>query len=254
MTELATDPTSPESAPETAAQVWERTMNPNPITKEQVKGDDPSPEAPSLPDRALVDKQLRDFIASGNAETAPDPIAERLGALEESLVPKAQPENPAVYKEVVALREELAKRDQDAAEAVAAEEREAGLRTLRTGFIEGLREDGNFPAIVAAGLEEKVFNTVYNKLEANEEGVSYDQVASEAEADLWRLFDALSEVKNPTTSEEEEPSEAPKPQTPTITPTLTAADAPRDIESLLGGHNNDRRAAAAELWDSIQNR
>lgn len=247
---IPASPGTPESAaPPTAEQVWERTVGmapakpaaAAPITKDDVRGDDPKPEAPSLPDRALVTGQLRDIYSTG--QTHSDPIADRLAALEDSLVPRPEPEHPEVYKEIQALRAELAQRDEAAKEAAIAEEREARLRTLREGFVESLRESTDFPAIVAAGFEEKVFNTINAKQLAGED-VSEETILSDTETELWQMYDLLNAVKNPTTSDE--PTQSETPQTPTLTPTLTAEDNAATVEDLLQG--NDRKAAAAELW------
>ena len=243
MTEEATEviPAEPGTH-ESAADVWERTVA-APISKEAVRGTDPKAEAPTLPDRVLVTGQLKELFE----ETVPqaDPISERLAALEDSLVPRPEPEHPAVYKEIVALREELAARDAAAAEAVVQEEREARLRTVKEGFVESLRESEEFTAIVAAGFEEKVFNEIYAKQQAGEE-VSEETILSDTEASLWALNDALNALKTPTTSDEAPPSETP--QTPTLTPSLTATDSAATIDDILKG-GGDRRAAAAELWE-----
>lgn len=238
-------PGTPESAP-SAEEVWARTMgNAAPITKDDVRGDDPKPEAPSLPDRALVTGQLSELYAK--TDSTPDPIMDRLAQLEESLVPKVEPEHPEVYKEIQSLRAELAKRDREAAEAVANEEREARKRTIREGFVESLRESEDFPAIVAAGYEEKLFEQL-DVAQQNGEDVSEAQLLSDTEASLWSLYEVLHGLKNPTTSEEPAPSDTPEHSTPkTLTPALTAEDSARDVESILQG-GADRKAAAAELW------
>jgi hypothetical protein len=243
--EATVDNTAPESAPATAAEVWERTVNP--ITKEEVRGNDPTPDAPVLPDRALVTGQLAEIYADD--APAVDPISEKLAALEESLVPKAEPEHPEVYKEIQALRAELAKRDEEAQEAERAEEREARLRTVREGFVESLRESDDFPGIVAAGFEEKVFNQIH-AAQQNGEDVSEAKLLSDTEAELWQLFDVLSEVRNPTTSEEPQASEQQTP-TPTLTPALSAADSAVSLEDMYAGPS-DRKAAAAALWESLK--
>ena len=195
MTEEATEviPAEP-GTPESAADVWERTVA-APISKEAVRGTDPKAEAPTLPDRVLVTGQLKELFE----ETVPqaDPISERLAALEDSLVPRPEPEHPAVYKEIVALREELAARDAAAAEAVVQEEREARLRTVKEGFVESLRESEEFTAIVAAGFEEKVFNEIYAKQQAGEE-VSEETILSDTEASLWALNDAPNHKRRST--------------------------------------------------------
>jgi hypothetical protein len=230
-----------EGTPESAADVWERTVEPAPISKAAVRGDDPKPEPVGLPDRALVTGKLEELYAEANV--VPDPIMDRLAQLEQSLIPTAEPEHPAVYKELVALREELAARDEAVAEASAAEERDSRLRTLREGFVESLRETDSFPGIVAAGFETKVFETIHAKQQAGEE-VSEETILSETETELWQMYDVLHAVKSKTTSQEPTPSETP--QTPTLTPTLTATDAASNIEDLMAG--GDRKAAAAELW------
>jgi hypothetical protein len=239
-------PGTPESAP-SAEEVWERTAA-APITKEDVRGEDPKPEAPSLPDRALVTGQLSELYASETK--AADPIMDRLAQLEESLVPKVEPEHPEVYKEIQSLRAELARRDEEAAEAAAAEEREARKRTIREGFVEALRESEDFPAIVAAGYEEKLFEQLDAAQQAGED-ISEETLLSDTEASLWSLYETLHALKNPTTSEEAAPSETPEHSTPkTLTPTLTAQDSAQDVESLLQG-GVDRKAAAAELWSRV---
>jgi hypothetical protein len=242
MTEEATTIPAVEGTPESAADVWERTVSPAPITKAAVRGDDPKPEPVGLPDRALVTGQLAELYA--DTTSAPDPILDRLAQLEQSLVPTAEPEHPEVYKELVKLREELAQRDLDAAEAVKTEERDSRLRTVREGFVEALRESDSFPGIVAAGFETKVFETIHAKQQAGEE-VSEETILSETEAELWQMYDILHAVKSTTTSDEPTPSETP--QTPTLTPTLTATDEASSIEDLMA-NGGDRQAAAAELW------
>jgi len=232
-----------EGTPESAAQVWDRTVS-APISKEAVRGDNPkaAEAAPVLPDRVLVTGQLEALYA--DSTPAADPIAERLQALEQSLVPTQEPEHPEVYKELVALREELAARDAEALEAVKTEEREARLRTVREGFVESLRESPDFPGIVAAGFEEKVFAKIHAAQQAGEE-VSEETILSETETELWQMYDILHAAKSSTTSEEAPPSETPS--TPTLTPSLTATDEASTVEDLIAG-GGDRKAAAAELW------
>ena len=244
------DEASPEAA-ETAEQVWQRTTNPNPITKDDVRGSDPKPEAPVLPDRALVTGQLEEIFAQG--QTHSDPLADKLAALEESLVPRQEPEHPEVYKEIQALRAELAARDEAAKQAAIEEEREARLRTVREGFVESLRESEDFPAIKAAGYEEKLFDTILAKQQAGED-VSEEELLSKTESELWGLYEALSAVKSSTTSQEPKASDAPQPQTPTLTPSLSGQDAPRTLEDIYADVRGDRKAAAAEIWDNIMNR
>lgn len=257
----ATPDTETPTHAERAADVWERTMGmsapkeqaPAPITKDDVRGNDPKPDAAVIPDRALVTGKIQEILAAGTPAPV-DPISERLAQLEESLTPRAQPEHPAVHKEIQALRAELAERDRVEAERVAAEQRDAQLRTVREGFVESLRESEDFPAIVAAGFEEKIFNELFAKQQAGEE-VSEAELLSKTEADLWELHAVLSELKSPTTSEDtQSQSEAPKPPTPTLTPSLTATDSPQGVEDIYEASRGDRRAAAAQLWDNIMNR
>lgn len=236
---------------ETAAQVWERTMNPNPITKDAVRGDDPAPAEPTLPDRALVTGQLNEIFA--DATPASDPLADKLAALEESLVPRQEPEHPEVYKEIQALRQELADRDAQAAQAAADEEREARLRTVREGFVESIRESEDFPAIKAAGYEEKLFDTILAKQQAGEE-VSEEAILSETESDLWTLYEALHSVRNPSTTSEAPTQSEPPTQPPTLTPSLSAQDTARGTSDIYADVGNDRRAAAVEVWNNIMNR
>lgn len=226
-------------------------MNPNPITKEAVRGDDPTPSAPTLPDRALVTGQLNDIFAEGKTQS--DPLADKLAALEDSLVPRQEPEHPEVYKEIQALRQELAQRDADAAEAAATEEREARLRTVREGFVESLRESEDFPAIKAAGYEEKLFETILAKQQAGEE-VSEEAILSETESDLWTLYEALHAVRSPSTTSEAQTQSEPPTQPPTLTPSLSAQDAAVGTEDIYKNVNGDRRAAAVEVWNNIMNR
>ena len=239
------------SAPETAEQVWNRTAAAPALSKEDVRGNDPKPAAPVLPDRALVTGALKDIYK----DTAPkaDPIMDKLAALEESMVPRQEPEYPAVYNEIQKLRAEIERRDREAAEAAQAEEREARLRTVREGFVGSIEESEDFPAIKAAGFAEKVFDQLLAAQQAGED-VSEADLLSETEAGLWGLYEALKQVKTQTTSQEPQASEAPRTQTPTITPSLSAADSPRDVESIYEQVRGDRRAAAAELWDNIMNR
>lgn len=238
--------------PETAADVWERTVsNPNPITKEAVRGNDPNPEAPVIPDRVLVTGQLEELYAT--KEPAADPVMEKLAALEDSLVPRQEPENPAVYNEIQKLRAEIARRDQEAAEAAAAEELEARKRTIKEGFIASIDDTDDFPAIKASGFAEKVFDQL-DAAQQSGEPVSEEELLSKTEAELWGLYEALHTLKSSTTSEETPASEAPQTSTPTLTPSLTAADSPVDVESVYEATKGDRRAAAAELWNNIVNR
>ncbi len=255
----ATPDTETPTHEQKAADVWQRTMGmsspkpaaPAPITKEDVRGNDPNPEAPVIPDRALVTGKIAEILSVG-APAPVDPVAERLAQLEDKLTPKAQPENPAVYKEIQALRAELAERDRLEVEQQIAEEREARMRTLREGFVAEIEESEDFPAIKAAGFAEKVFDQLHAAQLAGED-VSEAEVLSKTEADLWSLYEALSALKDPTTSEEAPVSETPTP-TPTLTPALSATDAPRDLESIYADVRGDRRAAATEVWNNIFNR
>lgn len=243
-------PSFEQTHQERAKEVWESTAKPQPITKEDVRGTDPKPDAPVIPDRALVISQLNDLYA----DTTPsvDPIQEKLAALEESLVPRPEPENPAVYNEIQKLRAELERRDREAIEAEQAVEREARLRTVREGFVESIESTEDFPAIKAAGFAEKVFDQLHAAQQAGEE-VSEEELLSKTEADLWNLYEVLHAVRTPTTSEEAPVSQTPT-QTPTLTPSLTATDAPRDLESIYADVRGDRRAAAVEVWNNIFNR
>lgn len=242
MTEEATTIPAAPGTPESAESVWERTVA-APITKDDVRGKDPkaAEAAPVIPDRALVTGQLEELYADTTPKS--DPLLDRLAQLEQSLVPTPEPEHPGVHAELVKLREELAARDEAAAEAVRAEEREARLRTVREGFVESLRETDSFPGIVAAGFEEKVFEKIHAAQQSGEE-VSEEKILSDTESELWALYEVLHTVKAPTQSEEPTQSEAT--QTPTLTPTLTAEDNAATVEDLLSG--GDRVSAAAEVW------
>jgi len=238
---------------QSAQEVWDRTMGAPaaPITKDAVRGDDPAPSESVLPDRALVTGQLNEIF--GATEPAADPIADKLAALEDSLVPRQEPEHPEVYKEIQALRAELAERDAAAKEAEASEERDARLRTVREGFIEALRESEDFPAIKAAGYEEKLFDSILAKQQAGEE-VSEETILSDMEASLWTIYDALHAAKHPTTTSEEPTPSEPNIQPPTLTPSLSAQDTARGLEDIYTDVGNDRKAAAVEVWNNIMNR
>lgn len=236
--------------PETAADVWERTVNPKPITKEDVRGNDPKPSEPVLPDRALVTGQLKDIYNDTSGPKA-DPMMEKLAALEDSLVPRQEPEYPEVYHEIQKLRAEIEKRDREALEAERAEELAARVRTVKEGFVASLEESEDFPAIKAAGWAEKIFDQLHAAQQAGED-VSEAELLSKTEADLWSMYEVLHAVRNPTTSQEPQASEAPQPQT-TLTPRLTATDTPQDVESIYESTRGDRRAAAAQLWNNIFN-
>ena len=241
-----------EEAVPTQEEVWERTVA-APISKEEVRGKrEEEPEV--LPDRALVAPELAKALEATKEPTV-DPIQERLDRLEELLSRETEaeplPREERLLQELESLKQQqadmLARQQQEAAE----KEYTAKMEVLRDGVVANIRSDREkFPGLVALGQEEFVFNTLVQKLQAGEQ-VSEDDIASEAEAQFRSVYEKLAGVYGSTApSEEPKPSEA-KPSTTTLHPSLTAEDAPFDLESAI---RQDKRKAAAELWDRLQKR
>jgi hypothetical protein len=250
---IPADESSPESAPtreEMAAKIWEK--HSAPITKEEVKGDRPEPEQPTIPDRELVAPKIAELLAEKKTPEV-SPLEERLARIEAALTqPAPEPEPADVTSQVEELRNLLlSEREEKAArEAEAAESEKWDV--LREGVVANIRgEAEEFPALVALGQEENVYHTVRAELEAGRTVSEYD-VASQAESKLRAVYDKLHAAFDPTN---QEPSEDPKSSdavdtTPTtLTPGLSSGDEALDIESLIA-NGVDRREAARRIWEA----
>ena len=252
--EAGTDPTptEPTEAPPTAQEVWDRvSAKQTPITKEEVKGEDPKGEAPiAIPDRVLVAPELAKFL-EGNLEPEANPLEERLAAIEAALTPAPEAVSFDAASEVAALRAELAEKDAEAVAVRQSEANEAQFRTFKEGIIANLRADEEkYPGIIAAGFEDNVIATLVPLLEAKE-AVSEDQVASKAEAKLRALYETLKGAYETSPPSEETTESSQEQESPTtLTPDLSAADEPVDIESLLKA-GLSHRDAAAQVWDKV---
>lgn len=250
---VPTDPSSPESAPpsreELAAAIWEK--HSAPITKEDVRGDRPEPEQPTIPDRELVAPKIAELLAEKKAPE-PNPLEERLARIEAALTKAPEPEPVDVTSQVEELRNLLlSEREEKARLAAEAEENET-WNTLREGVVANIRAEAEeFPALVALGQEENVYHTVRAALQEGR-SVSEYEVASEAEGKLRAVYDKLHAAFNPTNQESrEQPTSSEAVDTPptTLTPTLSSGDEALDIESLLAA-GVDRREAAKRVWES----
>lgn len=251
----ATPEAAPVAAavPETAAEVWARTMeNAKPITKDDVRGDRPDAET-TVPDRVLVAPELAKLVAK--PEPAADyALTQRLAAIEALLAPKpAAAPAPDLTQEVADLRSLLLEEREEKVQALAASERDGQLQALKEGVVANIRSDAErFPALIALDQEENVYHTLVNKLEAGE-SVSEDDIASEANAKLVAVYQKLHAVLG---GQPTEPSEDPKSSdavdTPTtLTPALTGADQALDVDALLNA-GMARRELAAKIWESKQ--
>lgn len=249
MIEEQATPETEVEAPPSQEEVWERTAV-APISKEEVRGDRPD-EPEVLPDRALVAPELAKALEA-TKEPVVDPIQERLDRLERLLSQEKQaeplPREERLLQELEALKEQqqeaLLRQQQEAAER----EYSTKMNVMREGVVANIRADKEkFPGLVALEQEEFVFNTLVEKLQAGEQ-VSEDDIASEAEAKFKSVYEKLASVYGKTApSEEPTPSEAKTPTT-TLHPSLTAEDAPFDLESAI---RQDKKKAAAELWERL---
>ena len=235
---------------ETQDQVWERTtQNTAPITKEELRGEPPKEEEPTLPDRALVAPEIAEYFQTHTQET-PDPTLSEVESLRARLEELAAPA-PEPTSEMQQLVEKIAameQRDLDRAKAAeqkaAEEDEEARMRTYREGVKGNIRSEAEkYPGLIALSLEDNVCNTVIN-----ERGkVSEYEVAGKAEAEVWEIYEILHAIKTKNTSEQPTASEAPKPIT-TLTPDLTAVDEPWSLDDAM---KKGKREAQAELWERI---
>lgn len=245
MAEQSTETTEEVTVAPTQEEVWEKIMNPKPISKEAVQeGKSAQPKE----DRQAYAPKLAEFVQAQAAPAGPSPLEERLARIEEFLAPKAEPQEPDVYAELTALRQELTRRDEEARENATKAERDAQLNVHREGVVSYLRSSDAYPGLVALGQEENVFNTLFQRLESGE-SVSEDDVAQEAETKLRSIFDKLSAVygaksKEPAPEPESLPSE-----TKTLTPDLSSYEGGLDRDTLvkeLGLKN-----AQAAVWDRM---
>lgn len=253
MSNVKVDPTSPESAPTqapTAAEVWERVHNaapaPEPITKDEVKGVKPGEEPK---ERKLVAPEVQEFINKGKPPET-NPLEERLARIEAALsAPTEEAPKPGLEDEVRALKQALLEKEQREEQARAEAEREQSLQTFREGVVSNIDDQPDrFPFLIALGMQTEVFNTLIARLEAGE-SVSEDDIASEAEAKYAEAFEKMQQART-TTKSQERPASEPKTQ-PTLTPSLSGAEGPNDIDTIMESAKGDRRAAAAQLWNAI---
>lgn len=270
------DTSSPESAivpgdegpkEESADEVWARVQKdiekqeaaPAPITKETVRGNKPKakeetpaePEPEVVPDRVLVAPKLKE-LAQRTKEPEVDPVQKQLEELRALVAPQPEPTKPDVVEEVRALRQMIEEREQAEAQRAAEEEYEAQIAGAREQMIANLRsESEKYPALLAAGYEEYVFNTAWQAAQEGQE-VSEDELFEGAESQLWALYDRLHAIKHgDTTSEDPKAKPATKPKT--LTKDLTATDVTtQDIDQLVKTHGKD--VAAEKLWEQIQQR
>lgn len=238
-------------APETAAEVWARTMeNANPITKEDVKGEKPSESAPAV-ERTLVAPELEKLIAP-TLTKEPTELEQRLAAIEAALTPAAPaPAALDLTEEVAELKEIILTERAEKAEAVAAAEEADRYSALKEGVIANIRSaPERFPALIALDQEENVYHTLVNELKAGK-SVSEDDIASQANDKLMTIYNRIHAAVTSTTEPSEEPqsSDAVDTEPTTLTPTLTGTDTPQDVDSMLDS-GLDRRQAAAALWES----
>jgi uncharacterized membrane protein len=250
-TEAPAPDVNEETIPETQDQVWERTaLKTAPITKEELRGEEPPKEdSPVLPDRALVAPEIAEYFQT-NKETEQDPALSELASLRARLEELAAPapEEPSEMQRLLQKIEDLESRDLEreraAREQAEAEAEEARMRTLRDGVVENLRaEPDKYPGLLTLSLEGSVYNTIVQEQGARSEY----EVASEAEEQVWDLYEKLHAIKTRTTSDQEQPSEATKPIT-TLTPNLTADDEPWSLEDAM---SKGKRQAQAELWARV---
>jgi hypothetical protein len=252
LTEQVTPEVNEEATPETKEQVWERTLQTEaPITKEELRGEDREPEEGVLPDRALVAPEIAEYLKTvEEPETgaAISEIASLRARMEELAAPI--PEEPTEMQQLLqrfnALEQRDLDREQKASERANQEAEEARFRTFHEGVVGNIRaEEDKYPGLIALSLEGNVSTTLINQLQDGKQVSEYD-VASKAETELWELYEVLHALKTKT-SEDPEPSKAPKP-TNTLTPNLTAVDEPWSLEEAM---TKGKRQAQAELWERI---
>ena len=241
MTEATETTTEEVNEPqESVEQVWERTMQTQePITKEDLRGEAAEEKEEVLPDRALVAPEIVQFLKEKEQPTQ-DPALAEVQALRDRLEELARPkeEDPSELQQLLAKVDMLEQRDRERMEEAqrreAEEAREARLRTFREGVVGNIRaQEGQYPALIALSLEGNVFDTFFTDQQQTQPKFSDEyEVASQAEKELWDMYDALHEIKAKTTSKEPEPSKAPVTQT--LTPNLTAQDEPElSVDELI---------------------
>jgi len=251
-----TPPELKENVRETKQQVWERTTRTAPpITKEDLRGEPKPDEETLLPDRALVAPEIAQYLQSKKVPE-PNPTlseVEKLRARIEELAgpePQQVTETQLLLDKITALETRDLAREQEAREKAESEAEEDRMRTWREGVVSNLRAESNkYPGLIALSLEDNVFYTLFNSLESGKE-LSEDTVASEAEQDVWKVYDTLHAIKTKV-SNDNTPSEAKKIPN-TLTPNLVGTDEAWSLQDVL--KTKDKRSAQAELWNRINNK
>ena len=234
-----------------AAKIWEaqvqKTEKAEPIKKEEVSGTAPDEPPKTLPDRALVAKDLSEFIKS--KKPVEDPVVQQAKRLEEALNQiQASPEPPpsfedAVMQKLAVLEERETLREQREAEAQAKADYDAQMEQYRTKIVSNIKaRETDYPALLALGREESVVEQLLAALDAGKD-ISEDDVASDIEKGLWTIYEKMASLSDKPSKEKPKLSTQPK-QTQ---PTPSKSD-DFDLHVAPG-----KKAAQAALWDRIVN-
>lgn len=186
-------------------KLWQKmtkTQQEEPIKEEEVaKQEDPA--APKkLPDRALVAKDLANFLRSQQQKT-PNPLEQEAAQLRNMLEKMNKPKEELSFEQQVAYKLEAIERrlvedklEQERAKAQERYEKELNSYAERTSeYIRSRKND--YPGIVALGREEFVFNELFSLAEQGQE-LSEDDVASQLEKGLRADYEILKSIYEPS--------------------------------------------------------
>ena len=220
-----------------------------PITREEVSGKPPDSEPEALPDRALVSKDLSEFLKSRKPEIV-NPVIEQATRIEAALEQIQTPEpvqlsfEETLLQKIESLEQRGLERDQREADREAQAEYEQQISDFRsriTTSIEDRKED--FPAIVALGRTQMIADHLFTALD-NDEEVSEVDIASKMEEALWAEYNKMKALE--TNSKDK-----PKPSTkPTPTSDVVSKAVNDEFELHTSQNKKDQQEA---LWARIVN-
>ena len=206
------------------------------LSKEDVAGESPEPKR--APDRKLVAPSIREFLRTQEPE-APSALEREIADLRAALDGLAEPASQQelsfeqqMLTKLEALESRFAQQEAADREAREVEEYNNRVRAFREGVIENIKSrESDFPALIALGQEETVFNALVQR---TQEGVetSEDEIASEVESGLREVYDKLKAVFESTDSSED-PSTGSEPKT-TLSSSMTTSggETPRPPEDM----------------------
>lgn len=221
-----------------------------PITKADTEEGAPEPEEKPLPDRALVDPGLRDFLVNQRTPE-PNPVVEQASRIEEALHQLAQPAPEQLPVEQILLQklnsveQRLAQREAEDTQRRAKEDYDRSMNDFKAKFTSSIeKEKENYPGIVALGRSDVVFSDLVAAMN-NGQDISAEKVLSKHEealrADYERLRAVYGESKasNPSNPDPKQTKQQPTPS--------------RVNEVQLTDFTNKKEAQEA-LWEKIQGR